>query len=396
MNILFLSGWYPYPPDNGSKLRIYNLIRGLAQRHEVTLISFASRLPDATPRELAAVCSTVHVVPQREYHPTSARALFGFFSPKPRVVVDIYQPEMAERIREAIARNRFDLIVASQWETAAYYQAFADTPAIFEEVELGVFDSKRAQAPTPLHRLRHELPLLKLRAYLARMLQRFGACTVVSESERQLLQRVVPRYPSVRVIPNGIDLRDYADVRCPPVPNTLIFTGAFRYFANHDAMQWFLSEAYPRIQANIPEVSLTITGDHADKPLPAARNVTLTGFVDDVRPHVASAWASVAPIRVGGGTRLKILEAMALRTPVVATSKGAEGLGARHDEHLLFADTGPDFADAVIRLLKDPELRRRIADGGYRLVSEKFEWSAIMPRVLSLADEVVLWAAQKR
>jgi glycosyltransferase involved in cell wall biosynthesis len=138
----------------------------------------------------------------------------------------------------------------------------------------------------------------------------------------------------------------------------------------------------------VPGVGLTITGDHAGLPLPCTNHVSLAGVVDDVRPLIASASVSLAPIRVGGGTRLKILEAMALRAPVVATSKGAEGLDVRDGEHLLIADTPEAFADATIRLLKEPGLRERLADNAYQLVREHYDWAVVMPRFLHLVERV--------
>jgi glycosyltransferase involved in cell wall biosynthesis len=135
-------------------------------------------------------------------------------------------------------------------------------------------------------------------------------------------------------------------------------------------------------------VQLAITGDHGNLPLPQASNITLTGRVKDVRPLIASSWISLAPIFEGGGTRLKILEAMALGTPVVATSKGAEGLDFEVGRHLFVADAPRDFADAVCRLLKDPGLRRRLSEQASRLVTEKYNWSAVMPRFLSLVERV--------
>jgi glycosyltransferase involved in cell wall biosynthesis len=121
-------------------------------------------------------------------------------------------------------------------------------------------------------------------------------------------------------------------------------------------------------------------------PLPPANNVTLTGFVDDIRSWIASSCISLAPIFMGGGTRLKILEAMALRTPVVATSKGAEGLDVAHGKHLLLADTPQAFADAVVSLLRDPNLYQQIAENGYQLVAQKYDWPSITPHFLHLVE----------
>jgi hypothetical protein len=130
---------------------------------------------------------------------------------------------------------------------------------------------------------------MKHRHYVAGLLQEFQACTVVSEQEKRLLAQIAPGFKAVEVIPNFINLADYQVVSAIPQPNSLIFTGPFRYIANHDAMVWFLKEVYPIIQSQVPDVCLTITGEHANLPLPAASHVKLTGFVEDVRPLIASA-----------------------------------------------------------------------------------------------------------
>lgn len=386
MRILFLSAWFPYPANNGSKIRVYNLLRGFSQHHDVTLLTLTDEPINTVPPELATICRDVQWVEKRAYHAASPRAVAGFLSPTPRSIVDTFVPAMRERIQRELATGQYDLVIASQWATAAYLADYRGVPAIFEEVEVGIFDTKRSAAASPLRRLRHELTWLKLRQYVRNLLPRFAACTVVSQAEAALLQRMVPNYSRISVIPNGVRLADYAPFISEPRPHALSFTGSFRYFANHDAMQWFLREIFPLILSRVPEARLTITGDHANLPLPPTKNVTLTGFVEDVRPLVGAAWASLAPIRLGGGTRLKILEAMALRSPVIATSKGAEGLDVRHGEHLLLADSPEAFADATVRLLTSPQLRHDLAERAYHLMEQKYDWSVILPDFLQLIE----------
>lgn len=389
MRILYLSSWYPYPANNGSKLRIYNLLRGLAQHHEVTLLSFTDQPDkDAKDSEIRSFCHQVKVIPTKSFEPQRWRARMGFFSLTPRSVIDTYSPQMMHNIQQAVTKESYDLIIASQLGVAGYSPWFQGTPALFEEVELGVPYQQYNQASSSVTRLRRGLTWAKHRRHLTKMLDNFSACTVVSEQEQHLVSNILPHYRNIEVIPNCINLDDYIGIDQVPQPNHLIFTGSFRYFANYEAMTWFLQQVYPRLQAEMPDVSLTITGDHANMPLPSGENVTLTGFVDDVRPLITSSWMSLAPIHVGGGTRLKILEAMALRTPVVATSKGAEGLDVTSGEHLLIADTPEAFAAAIIRLLKEPGLRQRLADNAYRRVAEKYDWAAVMPQFLSLVDRV--------
>ncbi|GAP13474.1 glycosyltransferase [Longilinea arvoryzae] len=375
MQILFLSRWYPYPANNGSKLRIWNLLRALGRRHTVTLVSFVDPAEGTPDLEgLRGIVSEVHTVPWREFDPGSLRALVGFFALAPRWMVDTFSPQMAETIRRVLHSQKYDLVIASQVVMGAYAGHFENVPAILEEVELGVYFQKQERAVSAFRKIRHSLTLFKLRLYLRNLLKRFSGYTVVSEREKGLLEGMVSGSERVRIIPNCVELEDYRDIRMPKRENSLIYAGSFRYDVNYEAMQWFVGEVFPRILAEIPTAQLTITGDPAGKRIEPRTHVMQVGLVPDVRPVVASSMISLAPLQTGGGTRLKILEAMALRSPVVSTSKGAEGLEVRAGEHLLVADSPQDFAAAVIRLLKDETLRESITEAGYRLVEEKYSW----------------------
>lgn len=387
--VLFLSRWFPFPPSNGSKLRIYNLIRALGSAHELTLISFNDQ-PDvvADKAGLQAFCQAVHIVPWHEYNPESNKARKGFLSSTPRSIVDTYSPEMRQLIETCLAEGSFDVVLASQIDMAAYSPYFGQAPALFEEAEVGSLYEQYVQAGSLKERARYGLTWSKHRHYLKGLMRNFKACTVVSAPEKGLLATAVsPKIP-IEIIPNCVDLNNYADVQETAVPNTLIFTGAFTYEPNYEAMVWFLEEVFPLVRAEIREAQLTITGKHAGKPLPSLENVTLTGFVDDIRPLVARSWVSIVPIWTGGGTRLKILEAMALHTPVVATSKGAEGLGAVVGEDLFVADTAVEFANILITLLKDEACRQMVAQNAYEFVGQAFNWPIVAPRFLELVERI--------
>lgn len=390
MRILFLSTWFPYPINNGSKLRVYHLLAGLAAHHEVTLLSFADEAGlDWAPPELSSFCKIAQVVAWQPFVPDSWRARLGFFTLTPRSVVYSYSPQMAHAIAQTVAQQPYDLIIASQLVTAGYVRHFGPTPALFEEVELGVLVEPYRQATTLRSRLRHGLTWFKHRRYVNQVLRRFRGCTVTSIREQQLVSAAVPGYQPIEVIPNCVNLAGYGAMQRQPALNTLIFTGSFRYFANHEAMVWFLREVFPQVQAQNPDITLTITGDHANQPLPAAQNVQLTGVVPDVRPLIAEAWCSIVPILSGGGTRVKILEAMALGTPVVTTTKGVEGIDAQDGVHLLIADTPQAFAAAILRLCCEPGLRQRLTAQAHQLVRTKYDWAATLPRFLQLIEHTV-------
>jgi glycosyltransferase involved in cell wall biosynthesis len=259
---------------------------------------------------------------------------------------------------------------------------------MFEEIEIGLFHD-RAFSPDGKIRLRQALTWFKLRTYLSQLLDSFQACTVASEQERRLVLRSFPRYKKqVAVIPNCLNVEEYENIRVDKRNNTLIFTGPFKYRANYEAMLWFVSEVFPLILERQPDAQLIVTGDHAGLPLPSTQNITLAGHVDDIKSLIASCSVSIAPLLSGGGTRLKILEAMALGTPVVATSKGAEGLDAQAGQHLLTADSPSDFAESVLELLQDGGKHQGLITNAQQLVREKYEWAVVIAAYLEVLEKI--------
>jgi glycosyltransferase involved in cell wall biosynthesis len=387
MRILFLSPWYPFPPDNGAKQRVYHLATALARRHELDLVTLIDGGP---PPDLAHDTHGINVRTLAPTHPKNPRRFggldLGLVGSQPRSVSAAYHPELAWSIADQVRRGNYDIVIASGWQTALYWKCFSDTPSIYEELELGVHFTKMARADSWLEKVRHRLSLLKLRRYLRSVLPEFRRCTVVSNEERRLLASLIPEYRSVSVVPNGVDVPDDLDGREDVRHNSMIYCGSLTYFANLDAVRWFLAEIYPIIKSELDGACFILTGDHADFELPEAEGVEKTGMVDDVHRYVRQSMVSVAPIRVGGGTRIKILEAMANGTPVVSTTKGAEGLGARSGEHLMLADSAQEFAAGVVRLFQDGDLYRRIQVQAHDFVRTRYDWSTILPTFLDVVE----------
>jgi len=393
MRILFLSGWFPEPPDNGIKRRIHNQLRLLGRRHRVTLVSFSDGEPTLAQRQrLTTFCAEVHAVPVKAFDPHRWSARLASLGWRPRSLVDTFSPAMAEVIRDLVSAGGYDVVVTSEIPLSNYARYFDGIPALLDTVELGILYDQFARASTAWARWRYWLTWEKWRLYLRHVLGAFRVCTVVSQRERELLELAAPGGPTIEVVPNCLDLAEYDLATGSREPNSLIFTGAFSYAVNYEAMSWFVRDIYPLIQANVPEVSLTITGDPAGRALPATRNLRLAGHVADIRPLVAASEVSLAPLRTGAGSRVKILEAMALGTPVVSTSKGAEGLDVRPGEHLLIADEPRMYAEEVVRLLGDRVLRDRLARNARRLVEERYDWARVGPRF----EEMVFRVAAAR
>ncbi len=390
MKILNISRWYPYPADNGSKIRILNLIKQLASAHEVELISFVSESDDHLG-EMQRYCSSVKVVPYKPFQPGRLKALLAFFSSKPRSVVDTYSLEMERLVKEAQTQHHYDVVIAYQIDVAPYCLLLPTTPKIIEEIELTTMYEQYAKETQFLRKIRRGLMWWKRSRYTADVLSQFNGCTVVSTAEQKLIRQVSSGSQPIAIIPNGVDVAHYAADFGLPEADSLIYSGALSFYANFDAMQFFIGEILPLIQAERPQVKLSITGKRdktlADR-LPVNTAVTFTGYLEDIRPTVARSWICVVPLRLGGGTRLKILEALATGTTVVSTTKGAEGLDLIPDHDLLIADSSPDFAAAVVRLLKDATLRERLSRHGRQTVKAKYDWQIIGQQFNRFVEQV--------
>jgi glycosyltransferase involved in cell wall biosynthesis len=397
MRILLLSTWFPYPPYQGSKLRAYYLLKGLAKNHEVALVSFEDvALEPDWVEHMKQICPVVETLPRRPFAASWIKTLQGWFSLRPSAVVAIYSQEMAGLVRRVAGEWRPDLVVALTFVTAPYALEVAGMAKIVDIDNLMtrmLYEAYLAER-MPLIRLRRRLAYKKFQRYESWLYPQFDISLAVTGADQQLAGELLHLPPErIAVVKNGVDTTANPFRMVEPVPNTLVFNGALTYQANFDAMNFFLREILPQIAHEIPGVQISITGKTEGvslNKLPLDGHVRFTGFLDDIRPAVAGSWACVVPLRIGGGTRLKVLEAMALGTPVVSTSKGAEGLNVQDGVHLLIADTPQEFAAQVVRLLRHPELRDALAGKAVELVREQYDWTRIGEQFCQVAENLVI------
>ncbi len=393
--MLFLSAWYPYPPDNGSKLRVYHLLRFLAMRHGITLLSFVfgtAQSEEVSPLEIW--CESVNTVKLDPFDVNRAGSIETFLSPRPMASRPI--PEMRRLVSNALNHNCFDVVIASTGMMAGYaLQAPVDCVKVLEEHNSMSrwMHERYLKASSPLDRLRCWASWQKMRRYEAKLFSCFDLVTMVSEQDQRVTKSLIgQRKPKVTIVPNGVDTKVNMPGLARCKPNSLVFNGSLTYSVNYDAIQYFLSEIYPKIKMVVNDVTLTITGSTADVALKALRldeSVKLTGYVNDVRIPVSEAAVCVVPIQEGGGTRLKILEAMALGTAVISTSKGAEGLDLIAGEHLLIAD-GPElFAKNIINLLHDSNQRHQLEVAAREKVERQYDWEMIGGLFVDHIEDVI-------
>jgi len=382
--MLFLSTWFPYPPNQGSKTRAYQLLKALAQHHDVALVSFED-VP-LRPEWLEVVermCPLVEVIRERPFARPRLRTWLGWLSLTPSAVVAGYSRRMADRVREVADRWKPDLVLAMTFAAAPYALQLGGVRRVVDVDNLLalMLYEEYMQAQGPLRRVRRYIAYRKLRRYERRLFSQFDLCLITSALDCGRIREYIPlREAQIGLVPNGVDLDYFAPNGRTPEPDSLVFTGSLAYDPNRDAMEYFLQEIFPQIRQARPAARLTITGAAgraALRPGLLDEGVSFPGYLDDIRPVVRASTAAVVPLRKGAGTRLKILEAMGLGTPVVSTSKGAEGLRVEAGVHLLMADRPAEFASQTARLLGDPGLRASLAEKARRLVEKEYGWDSI-------------------
>jgi sugar transferase (PEP-CTERM/EpsH1 system associated) len=408
LNILFLTPQLPFPPRQGTAIRNWGLIKHLAARHAITLLSFAETDPSANTPELRAACRRMVVVPA----PRRSRAdrLRTLLSPHSDLARRLWSPDFARALADLLRESAFDIVQIEGFEMATYLpfvrgaklaSPIPNFHLIYDAHNAEYLLQRRALA-TDLRRsqparwpaaLYSWIQIPRLRKFEAEVCGAVDTVTCVSEEDVAALRRLVPTLRPI-VVPNGIDVGDYArypirDTRYA-IRDTLVFTGKMDFRPNIDAALWFVREILPRIRATRPEVQCVIVGQ---KPverllrLNGQNGVVVTGAVEDVRPFIAGAAVYVAPLRMGGGTRFKLLEAMALARPIVSTPLGAEGFAVASGRELLLADSPADFAAAVLSLLADPARAATLGQAGRAFVQARYDWSAIIPKLEAVYEE---------
>ena len=389
MKILFLCHRLPYPPQRGGKIRPFNMIRRLAVSHEVTVATLARTADEmAAGQELHRYCHDLHVGRISKPAGWARFALYGM-SAAPATFGYFYSPELARTVRRLLDTRGFDAIVVHCSSMGPYVAGHAGCRKV---MDFGDADSEKwleygRTAPFPLSQA-FRLEGRKVRRYEAWLGKQFDACSVNASRERDVLAAYV--HSPIHVIPNGVDL-EYFEPSRPSgpgyIPNRIVFTGNMSYRPNVDAVQRFVTAVLPRIRREIPDVQLCIVGMD---PAPAVRRladedrVVVTGRVDDVRPYFDSAAVAVAPLRVARGLQNKVLEAMAMRVPVVASPAAFEGISAVAGRDLLVAAGPKAFSRAVVSLLRDPAARERYAAAGRTCVDTNHNWSRLLQRLEDL------------
>ncbi len=395
--ILFLTPQMPHPPQQGTAIRNFNLIAQVALRHEVALLTFGDPVR-GDPGPLAQCCSALRVVspPVRS---SSDRLRTLFLSSQPDMARRLASGEFADALREMLTEWQPDILQVEGIEMAPYAMLARDAGVqhiLFDDHNAEYVLQRRAFETDLRHPRRWPAAAYslvqwqRLRRFERRVCAMANAVVAVSDADAHALQHLVAGLQPT-VIPNGVDV-DLLRPGSSALPASgeplarpaLVFTGKMDYRPNVDAVIWFVQRVWPLVRAGAPNAHLYVVGKSPHRrlaPLAVDVSITLTGFVPDIAPYYAGADVCLVPLRIGGGTRLKVLEAMAAGVPVVSTRLGAEGLGLTHGVQALLADTPTAFAEAILRLLREPDTAASLCSAAREFVLEHYDWRRIAPRL---------------
>ena len=388
MKILWLKTELLHPVDKGGKIRTYHLLKQLKPDHHITYLTLddGAAPPDAVDNA-TEYCHELIRIP----HETRAKFSAGFYaelalnltSRLPYAIRKYQSASMTKAIADVGTTDRFDVIICDFLAPAVNLPRDLKLPVVLfqHNVEAAIWQRHYEVQTNALKRRYLYRQWRKMQQFEREACHRVDCVIAVSEADSETMQR---DYGLAKVydIPTGVDVDFFRPTSTVATrPNSLVFTGSMDWLPNEDAINYFTQQILPLIRKAIPDVSITVVGRNPSRKLlelgEREQSITVTGRVEDVRPYIEGAAAYIVPLRIGGGTRLKIYEALAMEKPTISTTVGAEGLNINNGEDLLLADTPDDFANAVVRVLKEPALARQLGVKGAQTVRERYSWNKV-------------------
>ncbi len=395
LKILFLSPTVPFPLTDGGRIRVYNLLKQIAQKSDVTLLALETQPTDAEGvAELRELGIQVHLVPNA---PTLPAVSFGtlakaFLKRQPITVARYDVPAYRRKLKALLANETFDLVHYEMFHVAQFHTE-THLPGVLSQqnVDSAIWHRLCSETANPFYKFVYWTQQLAFQRYERLLSPKFSVVTCTSDIDAAVFAQHCPE-DTIKIIPNGVDITHYQPDFTAEASAHLIYIGSMDWYPNEDAVAFFSTEVLPRIQEKVPDVAFSIVGGNPSgrvQKLAERDGVVVTGRVPEIKPYFAEATVFVVPLRIGSGTRLKILEALAMGKAIVSTTVGAEGLDLKDREEIFIADAPTDFADAVTRLLTDSELRRRIGENGRARVERDYDWRSIGEKLHAIYAKTV-------
>ena len=386
MRILWVGPNFLHPTTKGGQIRTLETLRELHQRHEIHYAAFTDpKHPEGIERsaEYSSRSYPFHLRLADKRSPAFLGDLLGgLISPVPVAVKRFHTEEMSRFAAEALQAGRYDCVVCDFLAVAENFSQRQHVVLFQHNVESIIWRRRAEQAGVP-QRAYLALQARRMDAYERRVCRESQGVIAVSEEDASIMRDRFGLAPErVRAVPTGVDVEYFQPRGTPPPPSAdLVFVGSMDWMPNEDGVQFFVREVLPLIRLHRRDCSVSVVGRNPSasirKLAAATPGLVVTGTVPDVRPYLWGARASIVPLRIGGGTRLKIYESAAAGVPVISTRVGAEGLPLESGKECLLADSPQDFAAACLRILNESELRENLAAAAFNLVSSRFSWHVV-------------------
>ena len=399
MKILWVKVGGLVPPDTGGKIRSYNILRELARHNSVTFFSFhAAHQNDAHPgleNTFERVVSVPLSLPVSKSRADMLDYVIRLLSFQPYLITKYCRSEVRHKLRALLQQETYDVIVCDFVSPAGVIPWNSPIPKVLftHNVEAVIWRRHHEVATKPVWKAISWWEWRKMEAAERRYLRLADRVLTVSETDRDAFATFLDPQ-KITVIPTGVDVDYFQPLPVEEIPDSLVFTGSMDWLPNEDAIFFFVEAILPLIKQQYPALSLEVVGRNPSRKLQSLveteTSVRLTGWVEDIRPFLARGSVCIVPLRIGGGTRLKIFEAMSMGKAVVSTSVGAEGLPVQTGENILLADEPNDFASSVITLLRDSNLRRRLGTAARSLVHENYSWPKVAETFCRVLEDVLI------
>ncbi len=395
MRILFLSPTLPYPLTDGGRIRVFNLLKQIARKNDVSLLALETQPTDTDNIvNIEQLGIEVHLVQNDSTLPSiSLNTIFSaLFNRQPITVARYNVPAYRQKFTELLSSDTFDIVHYEMLHTAQF-QTESDLPSVLslQNVDSAIWHRLQDETGNLFYKCAYWSQQRAFQRYERVLSPKFGAVTCTSEVDAAVFEQYCAE-GTVQIIPNGVDVTHFSPDYASESSAHLIYIGSMDWYPNEDAVSFFAEEVLPEIQKNVSDVKFTIVGGNPSErvqKLAEMKGVVVTGRVPEIKPYFAEATVFVVPLRIGSGTRLKILEALAMGKAVVSTTVGAEGLALQDGKEIFIADEPNPFAEAVTRLLTDPELRIEIGKNGRARVEQDYDWRNIAEKLQNVYEKLL-------
>lgn len=378
MRILMITEGFPFPPTDGVKLKVYHMLKGLSMKHDIFLLSFVDSKLDVNFGEIELFCRQIELVSKNQRSFTLLRTILNIFERTPFSLKPYNSHKMKRRLKKILEHEQFDIVHLDMANTAQFIDLVSHMPTLIAPHDSITLNLKRRSKLEKnfFRRVYQYIQWKKWERYESEMYAKFGKCFVVSDVDKEVLLSLNPEI-DIAVAPNGVDVDFYKSLGSKPEKASLIFSGSMGSFQSVDAILYFCETIYGNLKAVMPDLELYIVGKnppHSVKQLTQDKSITVTGYVEDIRPFIDKSTIYVCPIRSGSGIKNRLLEAMAMSKPIVAFAKSCEALNVTHMKDIWLANNPQEFTRGILTLLDDQALREEIAYNARQLVEREYSW----------------------